>query len=227
MIDYSLQRKQPDSKIPLVERAAVVNYLVPGGESLGRDIGIEFRIADYKYGSFSLGFFNGNGVNNISYKKNFLFVNRGSFLLINNSASKIVFGYSLAYRNAHNITFSKIFGNNEAFTGKDFRFGFDEQFGIGNFELQSEYLQANIGGKKAGGYYALLSCILSAKHLLSFSVEQFNDLNPATPNEPWYIAGYTYKLKGDEIKFSLDNEFQFLSNKTNSVTILQLQYFFK
>jgi hypothetical protein len=40
------------------------------------------------------------------------------------------------------------------------------------------------------------------------------------------VIGYSYLVKGDDIKISLDNSFQFTSNKTNSLTTLQIQYFF-
>ena len=74
--DFSLQRKQPDYSIPLDERADVVNALVPGSETMARDIGVELKFDDSKTGSFAFGFFNGNGANAVSNNRNFLFVNR-------------------------------------------------------------------------------------------------------------------------------------------------------
>ena len=44
MPDFSLQRKQPDYAIPLDERADVVNALVPGAETMARDIGLELKL---------------------------------------------------------------------------------------------------------------------------------------------------------------------------------------
>ncbi len=230
--DYSLQRKQPDYAIPLDERADVVNALVPGAETMARDIGFELKLTDNKTGAFpkgfsiSFGFFNGNGANNVSNEKNFLYVNHGSLLLLNNPRSKMELDYSLSYRHAHNLQFSKIFGNNFSFTGNDFRFGIGGKLNIGRFEFQSEYLEAHPGSQKAYGYYALCDYLPASKNLLTLSVEQYNDINTSTPDDPWYVFGYSYLIQGNDIKISLDNKFQFTSNKTNSLTTLQFQYFF-
>ncbi len=224
--DFSMQRKQPDYIIPLDERADVVNALVPGAETMARDIGVELKLDENKTGSISFGFFNGNGANTVSDKKNFLYVSRGTLFLLDNSESKLELGYNLSYRDAHDLHFSKIFGNNISFTGNDFRFGFEGELNLGNFELQSEYIQANLGAEKAYGYYALADYLFASKHLLTLSIEQYNDLNPSTDDNPWYVIGYSYLLKGNDIKFSLDNKFQFAQDRTNSLTTLQVQYFF-
>ena len=224
--DFSLQRKQPDYAILLDERADVVNALVPGGETMARDIGVELKLADNKTGSFSFGFFNGNGANNVSNQRNFLYVNRGSLVLLNNSDSKLELGYNLSYRDAHNVQFSKIFGNNLSFMGNDFRFGFEGRLNLGDCELQSEYIEAHLGSQNAYGYYALADYMFASKHVITLSVEQLHDVNPSTVDDPWYIIGYSYLVKGNDIKISLDNKFQFASNKTNALTTIQIQYFF-
>ncbi len=224
--NFSLQRKQPDYIIPLDERAGVVNALVPGAETMARDIGIELRLIENKTGSVSLGFFNGNGANTVSNKKNFLYVSRGSLFLLDNYSTKLELGYNISYRYAHELHFSKIFGNNLTFTGNDFRFGFEGGLNSGNFELQAEYIQANLGSQKAYGFYALADYLFGSKHLIALSIEQYNDLNPLTSDALWYVAGYSYLIKENDIKLSLDNKFQLESNKTNLITTLQIQYFF-
>jgi hypothetical protein len=193
---------------------------------MARDIGVEFKLSDNKTGAFNFGFFNGNGANTVSDKKNFIYVSRGILFLLNNSKRKLELGYNLSYRNAHDLQFSKIFAGNFSFTGNDFRFGFEGVLNAGNFQLQSEYIQANLGAEKAHGYYALADYLFASKHLLTLSIEQYSDLNPSTVDKPWYVIGYSYLLKGNDIKFSLDNKFQFESNKTNALTTLQIQYFF-
>ena len=226
VLDYGLQRKQPDYEIPLDERANVINALVPGAETMARDIGIELKFDNKKTGSFSLGLFNGNGANNVTNQRNFLLVNHGILLLTNNTYSQLELGYYLSYRNAHNLGFSKIFGSGYTFTGNDFRFGFEGKLNTGNLELQSEYLEAHIGSQQASGYYLLADYTIATKNLLALSVEKLNDLNSSTNDNAWYIIGYSYLVKRNEIKISLDNKFQFTSNKTNSLTTLQVQYFF-
>ena len=122
---------------------------------MARDIGVELKLNNSKTGSFSFGFFNGNGANTVSNERNFLYVNHGSLYLLNNQESKLELGYNLSYRDAHSLQFSKIFGNNFAFTGNDFRYGFEEKLNLGDFEVQSEYIAAHLGSEKAYGYYAL------------------------------------------------------------------------
>jgi hypothetical protein len=230
--NFSLQRKQPDYVIPLDERADVVNALVPGAETMARDIGVELKLENSKTGSFpkgfsiSFGFFNGNGANIVSNNENFLYANHGSLFLLNNSESKLELGYNLSYRNARNLQFNKIFGNNFSFTGSDFRFGFEGKLNLGDFELQSEYIEAHLGNQKAFGFYALADYIFASKNLITLSVEQLNDLNSSTDDNPWYVIGYSYLLKGNNIKLYLDNKFQFTSDKNNLLTTLQIQYFF-
>ena len=226
VLDYGLQRKQPDYQIPLDERANVINALVPGAETMARDIGIELKLDKKNKGSFSLGFFNGNGANNVTNQKNFLLVSQGRLFLTNNNDLQLELGYNLSYRSAHNLEFNKIFGSDYAFTGNDFRFGFEGKLNIENLELQFEYLEAHIGSQQANGYYVLADYTIAAKNLLTLSVEKLNDLNPSTIDNAWYIIGYSYLVKGNDIKISLDNKFQFTSNKTNSLTTLQIQYFF-
>jgi phosphate-selective porin len=224
--NFSLQRKQPDYVISLVERANVVNALIPSAETNARDIGIELKLSDNKTGTFSFGFFNGNGANTVSNQKNFLYVNRGTLFLLNNFQTKLKLGYNLSYRDAHDLQFSKIFGDNISFTGSDFRFGFEGMLTLGNFELQSEFIQASLGAEKAHGYYALADYLFASKHLFTLSIEQYSDLIPSTVDDPWYVIGYSYLNKGNDIKLSLDNKFQFASDKTNVLTTLQVQYFF-
>ena len=62
-----LQRSQPDFLVPLVERAQVVETLIPGARTLGRDIGIQMVVAP-SAGSprLALGLFNGSGANHLA-----------------------------------------------------------------------------------------------------------------------------------------------------------------
>ena len=62
--DFSLQRSQPDFLVPLVERAQVVDALIPAARTLARDIGIQTVIAPTASAlRLSLGLFNGSGAN--------------------------------------------------------------------------------------------------------------------------------------------------------------------
>lgn len=223
--DFSLQRKQPDYQIPLAERAAVVNALVPTAETMARDIGIEATLNENHVGSISLGFFNGNGANTISNKKNFLYVQRSTFSLLHADVT-LQLGYNLSYRNATSIQCAKMLGPNASFAGNDFRFGFEERFTLRGFELQSEYIEAHLGARKASGFYALANYLITPTHQVTLSAEQLKDLNSSTDDNPWYIMAYTHLIKGNQVKVSLENRFQFTHSKTNAQTTVQFQYFF-
>ncbi len=223
--DFSLQRNQPDYSIPLVERAGVINSLLPTASSMGRDIGTEIKYKG-QAGGVSLGFFNGNGVNTLSSKRNFLYTNR-AYINLKSGNTTVEAGYSLAYRKDNGIAFAKIFEGGVTYSGNDFRYGLDAKLNTGVFELQGEYIEAHLGTQKPHGYYVLADYLLSKNDLVALSTEKLNDLNPSTSNNPWYIIGYSRFIKSNYIKISLDNRFQFNNGKTNSLTVLQVQYFFK
>jgi phosphate-selective porin len=222
--DFSLQRKQPDYVIPLVERAAVVNALVPAAETMARDIGVEVK-ASGNPGSISFGFFNGNGANSLSNKRNFLLVHRSTVSLLKADAI-LQLGYNLSYRHATTLQCAKMLGPGISFSGNDFRFGFEGRFVLSGIEIQSEYIEAHLGSTKASGFYALADYLIMREHRVTVSIEKLKDLNPATQDDPWYIVAYSYLIKEDQIKLSLENRFQPTAGKTNVLTILQMQYFF-
>jgi phosphate-selective porin len=222
--DFSLQRKQPDYVIPLVERAAVVNALVPAAETMARDIGVEVK-ASGNPGSISFGFFNGNGANSLSNKRNFLLVQRSTVSLLKADAI-LQLGYNLSYRHATTLQCAKMLGPGISFSGNDFRFGFEGRFVLSGIEIQSEYIEAHLGSTKASGFYALADYLIMREHRVTVSIEKLKDLNPATQDDPWYIVAYAYLIKEDQIKLSLENRFQPTAGKTNVLTILQMQYFF-
>jgi len=222
--DFSLQRKQPDYVIPLVERAAVVNALVPEAETMARDIGVEVK-ASGNPGSISFGFFNGNGANSLSNKRNFLLVQRSTVSLLKADAI-LQLGYNLSYRHATTLQCAKMLGPGISFSGNDFRFGFEGRFVLSGIEIQSEYIEAHLGSTKASGFYALADYLIMREHRVTVSIEKLKDLNPATQDDPWYIVAYSYLIKEDQIKLSLENRFQPTAGKTNVLTILQMQYFF-
>jgi phosphate-selective porin len=222
--DFSLQRKQPDYVIPIVERAAVVNALVPAAETMARDIGVEAK-ASGNPGSISFGFFNGNGANSLSNKRNFLLVQRSTVSLLNADAI-VQLGYNLSYRHATTLQCAKMLGPGIFFSGNDFRFGFEGRFVLNGIEIQSEYIEAHLGRAKASGFYALADYLITPEHRVTLSIEKLKDLNPATQDDPWYILAYSYLIKEDQIKLSLENRFQPTAGNTNVLTILQMQYFF-
>ncbi|NOX19308.1 MAG: hypothetical protein GXO87_13635, partial [Chlorobi bacterium] len=47
--EFSLQREQPDWKIPVMERAEVINRMIPAAQSSARDIGLQVHWSPVKY----------------------------------------------------------------------------------------------------------------------------------------------------------------------------------
>ncbi len=131
--------------------------------------------------------------------------------LLNNPDSRLVLGYNLSYRGAHNLQFSKIFGNNYSFTGIDLRFGFEAELNLDSLELQSEYIEAYLSNRKAYRCYVLADYMFAVKNLVALSVEQFNDLNPSTIDKPYYIIGYSkvsFRERSKTFKFNVSSHTQ-------------------
>ncbi len=127
---YSLQRFQPDYEIPLTERSAVINALIPNGTLGVRDIGIEgsYTDSDNKFQTW-LGIFNGYGI------KEYDFNNPG--ILITHKTALSLFdnhfytGYSVMYRKAEQLQLSAILADSVLFSGNDFRYNLFAQYHTG------------------------------------------------------------------------------------------------
>ena len=232
--EFSLQRDQPDWKIPLVERAAVINRLIPAAQSFARDIGVQVHLQPLRNDwQITVGVFNGDGAN---LKKH----DSANFLYSARSTAKINFaknyswhiGGSVMYRYADEYDFSLIFGKDKPFTGDDFRYGIEALLKLDKFEIQAEYLeaclsgrQAHLGNQKAYGYYAYSSYNFSKKDQAIISFEKLSDLNENTDDSPWLIAGYNHLFASHKIKLMVSGGKQFNDNNDYSLTT-QLQIFF-
>jgi len=226
--DFSLQRRQPDYVIPVLERAAAINNLIPTAESGARDIGImaEWHSSDRNF-TASAGMFNGNGSNTLHNEdRRFLFTHRltADFSLPDHIKAHL--GYSLAYRNTTGLSFKRIFGNNAVFKGDDFRWGVETRIAFPDGEIQSEYLEAHLGSRKAWAYYLLTDYKLLLRNQIVFSMEKFCDLNPVSNDQPWYIVGWNHYFAGNQAKLMLDTQAQFANGSNNYQTIIQLQLMF-
>jgi len=151
---YSLQRFQPDYKIPLAERAGVINALIPNGTLGVRDIGAEanYSAKDNRLQAW-LGVFNGYGIK--EYRLNnsgILLTQKTAFNLFNDHLNA---GYSLMYRNAEEIQFLAVLPDSITYSGNDFRYNVFAQWHSKMWNIQAEYLRANLDGKIADGWYVL------------------------------------------------------------------------
>jgi len=181
---YSLQRFQPDYKIAPIERAKVINALIPDGTLGVRDIGLQanFRTKDKRFATH-LGLFNGYGIKEYRFNNQGYMIVHKSEINIPVKDNKIKFGYSLQYRYAENLQLKFILPDTIRFTGNDFRYNLFAMYKSKLFELQAEYFAADFNGQKAGGYY-VLSTINLNKNQIVLSYETFNDLIKETSDNP-------------------------------------------
>ena len=225
---YSLQRFQPDYKLPAIERAIAVNALIPDGTLGVRDLGVQGAYAA-KSGIFEtwFGLFNGYGIKEYRFdNQGYMFTHKSAFN-IKRSDFRITAGYSLQYRHAENLQLRYIFPDSVLYSGNDFRYNLFALFRTKSLWLQAEYLSADFEGQKAGGYYFLSAFDLGRNQFVA-SVEAYRDLIAETVTRPVYRMGYNFSFREYKLKLFFDNYFQIAENKIdNYYASVQLQMFFK
>jgi hypothetical protein len=227
--DFSLERAEGDAVLPLVERAAVVNTLIPTGNTYARDIGGEFVVQPKKSGfHISVGIYNGNGGNTKSNEdRRFLYTNRTTYNIRFTDSFSWESGFSLAYRNKSGLKFPAIFGNDSSFSGRDFRWGAETHMVADKWEIQSEYIQADLKDQRPYGYYVFADYDIGRKNQIVLSTEKLNVPNPDSTDAPWYIAGYSRFIYDQKVKVMADAGIQFVNdNTTNYSATVQFQLFF-
>ena len=222
---YSLQRFQPDYKIPLTERADVINALIPNGTLGVRDIGFETQYSSKtKHVQAWFGVFNGYGIK--EYRLNnsgILLTQKTAVNIFNNHLNA---GYSVMFRRADQLRLSHIMPDSVIYSGNDFRYNFFAQWHSKMWNIQAEYLQANLDEKTADGWY-LLANVNLGKNQLAASWNKYHDVIESTADDPVFHLGYNYLAKGDKLKFMLDNGIRFNDKAINDYSMtLQLQLFF-
>jgi len=225
---YSLQWFQPDYKIPPIERATVINLLVPDGTLGIRDIGIQANFeTKNKFFKTHLGIFNGYGIKEYRFNNQGYMVTHKSEINIPIKNNKLKLGYSLQYRYAENLQLRFILPDTLLFSGHDFRYNLFAMFKSKLFLFQAEFLNANLNNSNAYGYY-FLSAINIKKNQIVLAIEDYKDLIDETSDIPYYRIGYNYLVMDNKIKLSFDNYFQIINSKIdNYLASIQLQLFFK
>ena len=225
---FSLQRAQPDYVIPLIERARIVDALIPAAETGARDIGIQVIVKpDSAFWSGAFGVFNGNGANVKGNEDRwFLLTTRQVLKWQIQKQILLQVGASFSYRETSGLHFLRILGADTLFQGKDIRVGAELRLTLPFSSLQAEYIQARLGENKAYGYYVLLEIPLAGKHLLALEAEQYKDLNPVNNDNLWLDACYSYLLKAHKAKLMLDLRAQLTKPKPDYRIATQIQLFF-
>lgn len=225
--NFTLQRMQSDAFIPVLERANVINNLIHGDKSSAREIGVEgnFDLLNSNL-KISLGVFNGNQKlpgNNIGNE--FLYTSKISYDILKDKDDLLNIGASFGYRYLDNQTLSKIFPSNEIITGNDYRYGFQTELKLSQFDFQSEFVNANIINKNAWGYYVYAGYYLSNDFQLLAQVEKYKDLNPTTSDNEWYLIGLNYYFT-QKNKLMADFKTQFNGDRNINIAEIQYQIFF-
>jgi hypothetical protein len=225
--DFTLQRMQSDAFIPVLERANVINNLIHGDKSSAREIGAEgnFTLLHSNL-TISAGIFNGDQkIPGSNIGNDLLYTTKASYTIVSKDSALANIGVSFGYRFLTDQTLSKIFPLNVTITGNDDRYGIHCQLRINGFDFQSEFVNADINNHNAWGYYVYAAYYLSNNFQALTQTEKYKDLNPATSNNEWYLAGLNYYFT-QKNKLMADYRTQFHGNKNINEVEIQFQIFF-
>lgn len=224
--DFTLQWNQGDAVIPTLERGLVTDGMIHGDQSIARLIGFQYR---YNYReNFHIGF----GIHNANFNtpgenidKSLLYSLRSGYDLIHSDVTRFHLGFSASYRKLNSLSLPKIYDATFTISGEDFRWGFESVFITNWFELQGEYLTANINNDRAWGYYAYSAFNIYENIQPVMIVEKFADLKSTSNDNEYYGLGLNYYLT-KQTKFMSDFRIQFSNKKNNYLGRIQFQVFF-
>jgi len=189
--DFSLQRSQPDFLVPLVERARVIDLLIPGARTLARDMGIQAVMVPPGSGlHLGLGLFNGSGANRlVASEGDVLTTGRLTLSRDLRPDVRVTLGGSVAWRKANGIDVGALSTTGTDFTGEDFRWGAETRLVAGRWQLQGEYLRAHLEKEESQGFYLLGTLALDALNQASISIEDLDTPRDGPAHGPWIILG--------------------------------------
>ena len=120
---YSLERFESDYKIPTLERAKVINCLIPDGTLGVRDLGAQVNYhTKNKLLETHLGIFNGYGIKEYRFRNQGFMVTHKTELNFPLQNSELKVGYSLQYRKIQGLAFPKILPDTISYSGSDVRY---------------------------------------------------------------------------------------------------------
>jgi len=223
--EFSLQRFQPDYRMPLTERAPVVNALIPNGSLGDWDIGVEtYYNSKNKMLETWAGVFNGYGIKEYKFKNSGLLLTHKTAIHFFNNHFQT--GYSIMYRKADNLEISKLLPASIIYSGDDFRYNLFAQYQTKKINVQAEYFYAKLENYKAKGYY-VLSSINFNKSQAVVSYNKYEDTIDTTCDDPIIHLGYNYLINKNKLKMMLDNSFQLSDGNVKNYSVsIQLQIFF-
>ncbi|NOZ33752.1 MAG: hypothetical protein GXO80_00455 [Chlorobi bacterium] len=225
---YSLQRFQSDYRLPVIERAKVINCLIPDGTLGARDIGFQANVkTKNNIIKLSLGIFNGYGIKEFRLNNKGVMITHKTVLNIPFENGNLQTGWSGQFRKADNLNIPKVLPDTVLFSGNDFRYNFFIKYCYKNVKIQAEYLTAFLNKEKTDGWYLLSLLSLNKKNEIVFAYEDYKDLIPETKDLPYFHIGYNYLINSCKIKLFFDNYFQINNHLIQNYTAsVQLQIFF-
>lgn len=225
--NFMLQRMQPDYKIPVLERAFVVDGFTHNEKQIAREMGMS-----YIYGNdtlplhFSIGLFNAN-LDKPAHttNMNLLYTTRVFYHFFRQRDFQLNFGASFSYRKINDLTLTKIYQPDSLISGDDYRYGTELKMHYKKWALQTEYLEAQINKDKAYGWYVVTDYSLNKHYQIIVLTEKYKDLNPATNDSQWFGTGLNYYFTKNT-KFMTDFKAQKSGISYNYLGEVQLQIFF-
>lgn len=194
---FGYEQLLADTKIPFVERSLPNDLL-----TVGRQIGIGVSGGFFnKTFTYSVGAYNGNGVNNGGNDNDqFMYAARVGAQIWSQGNDKLVIAAN-GYQSADNGTF----------IGHRTAVGYDGQLTLGRFDFAGEYLQAlsnRITGADtmAHGWYGQAAYFLVPKALQALvRYESYNASTrvPGSTSTEW-VFGANYYIKGDDLKLTFN-----------------------
>lgn len=197
---YGYEQLVPDTKLPMAERSLPNDQL-----TLSRQIGGTISGTILNQGvTYSVGFFNGNGVNNgANDNDQFLYVGRVTGTILQGTRGRLAVGGG-AFTTRDN-------GN---FVGRREGVGLDAQASLGPWELQTEYLRTHydrVVGRdtKADGWSVIGLYMVVPKTLQASVRYEVFDPNRAIASDDTdlWTVGCNYFIKGDDLKLSINYVF--------------------
>jgi phosphate-selective porin OprO and OprP len=213
---FGYEQLVSDTKVITVERS-LGNDRITDGRQVG--LGVSGDFLDKKLG-YSVGAFNGSGVNNSFNDNNsFLYAGRATGVAYEGKLAKKDARLAVGVNGltTHDDVITKtgfgFVGNN--FTGRRTAWGVDAQSKWGIFGLEAEYLRsrfqptAPVAGSvdfDAQSWYALAMVDLIPKKLQALAKYEYFDANTRLAGDvsETVTLGLNYFIKGDDIKLSLN-----------------------
>ncbi len=223
--DLSLQRVQPDSFIPVLERSLAVNGFSFGRDGSAREAGAQ---AAYEAGNkvlyLSAGAFNADqNVPGNNSGTDLLYVSKGELRLLNGD-DYLKLGLSGAARHLEKSSLYPLSASTAPVSGSDYRGVFSLAARKGPLEAQGEYLDARAAGRTAWGYYFYAAGTFYRGFQAVGQTEAYKAWNAAA--QRWASLGLNY-LFSEKNKLMTDYRFRTDRGIKNPEFRLQLQAYFK